>query len=117
MIGLGEVPWQCWDIPGFKNCHTEAGHRAHRYLLGQGFAVDSETYKKFYAQALATQIYDCQISFACVPTALKLMTEIVNKAEARTVTDPVSLSSRWKTYAISGLGLVAALYLFKRIRS
>jgi hypothetical protein len=112
---LGPVPWQCWDIPGFKSCNTEAGHRAHRELANQGIYPDSEIYKKFYPLFLRLEIFGCQTSFGCYPSLVRALTEMTQASEARTVTDPVSLSSRWKTYAISGLGLVAALYLFKRM--
>jgi hypothetical protein len=36
---LAEIPWQCWDAPGFKECHSKQWSEAVRLCeLGSGAA-------------------------------------------------------------------------------
>lgn len=30
LLGLGEIPWQCWDAPGFKSCHSAQWEAARK---------------------------------------------------------------------------------------
>ena len=107
---LGPLPWQCWDIPGFKACHDEAGNRTYRQLVNEkGLDPNSDLYKEFYPQFLRSEIYDCQVAHACNPAALEVMQDA---AQAHAPLE--ENSARMMRYALVGVGLVAAYYFYKR---
>jgi hypothetical protein len=73
------VPWQCWDIPGFKACHTEAGHQTYRELVDGGHAPGSPLYLEFYPKLYRNAVFDCQRKFACTYDTLKDMQDAANR--------------------------------------
>lgn len=63
VMGLGgvNIPASCWDQPGFKSCHTEAGHKAHRLCkdAGKDPERDREDWNKCYGLVLEDGIRFC----------------------------------------------------------
>lgn len=64
---FGPLPWQCWDAPGFKDCNTEAGHRANRALVSAGGKPGTPEWDIVYREQLRREVYRCQILSNCVP--------------------------------------------------
>jgi hypothetical protein len=62
---LGPIPWQCWDIPGFKACHTEAGHRANRAMVSVGAQPYTEIWDKHYPLMLRAEVHRCEVLHGC----------------------------------------------------
>jgi hypothetical protein len=78
------VPWQCWDIPGFKECHEEAGHKAYRVLVEEkGLAPSDPLYKEFYPLFQRNFVFDCQRQYACTYSTLELMRRQAEKHQGQ----------------------------------
>jgi hypothetical protein len=69
-----EIPASCWDVPFFKECHTEAGHKAFRYCQTHQnkFAPDGDWSKSLYnnfsncrEDQFEKNISNCVSDFSC----------------------------------------------------
>lgn len=59
------IPAECWDFPGFKNCHLEAGHETHRFCEDL-YAPTSPEFKNCYEKVLAEKTeLDCVRTLGC----------------------------------------------------
>lgn len=63
--GLGSVPWQCWDTPGFKDCNTEQGHEAHRLCGGGYFQEGTPEFAACHASKLEELVQRNCVSRLC----------------------------------------------------
>ena len=62
---MGPIPWQCWDIPGFKACHTEAGHETHRQLVSVGGKPGTAAWNEVYPVQYRRNVRKCEILHGC----------------------------------------------------
>jgi len=113
----GPIPWQCWDIPNFKSCATEAGHYTYRYLTEHSLKEGTPAWDELYPQVLRNKLYDCQISVGCAPSQLATTKSQAVPGSGTTPT-PSNLSPSLMTggddktkWYIAGAG-VAAVVLF-----
>lgn len=123
---FGPVPWQCWDAPGFKECNTEAGHRANRFLVSAGGKPGTPEWDIVYREQLRREVYRCQILSNCVPASIA--EDLRKKTGGATDADILSRleaqqsqfgnsDTRW-TWLLFGLGGVGVLYfLHKRSKA
>lgn len=125
------VPWQCWDIPGFKACQVEAGHQAFRVLDAAGLNPDGykyddpksataiehqrvlqENWAKLQPKYERWFVYQCQAKYACTTEMLKTMADA-----AKSYAPQEESKSNVLGYALAGAGLLAAFYVYKRNKS
>lgn len=86
--GLGGVPAQCWDWPGFKNCHTNALTATHHFCKGlhvEGSAGFKDCYSKVSAEKIQL---DCVLGLGCG----------VSSTSASSTTTTAMASLPWGTY-------------------
>lgn len=110
-IELGTVPWQCWDIPGFKSCATEAGNATYRFMKenAPSLVEGSPDWNSLYAQSNRKFVYDCQIKFGCTP-------DILSKMRGGEATSPLSTiaGKNWTMVLLAGVGVAALGWLAYR---
>jgi len=125
---VAPIPWQCWEAPNFKECHKEAGHEAHRYLVSLGYEPFSkdpamqEAWNTSYRFVHRKKAERCEVLSNCSADLLKSLTskgasdsDILNRLRAN-VPQKQGHSTFTKLLAIGG-GIAIVLYLNKRYRS
>lgn len=102
----GPVPWQCWEIPGFKDCNKEAGNKTNRYLKDQGITESNPLYAEYYPKFLRNYVYQCQIESGCTPS---LLSELPQGTESQ--------GSAWaQKLLLLGAGTFLAYVLYRKIK-
>lgn len=87
------IPARCWDWPGFKSCHTEAGHRAYRFCDTEaGHTPNTSAFSDCKSKVMAEMVeQDCAQKLGCS-----------DKYSSTTVSSPTSLKNLpWSTYSAS----------------
>ena len=121
---LGPIPWQCWDVPGFKACHTEAGHQTHRDLLEIGADPANEVvWAQMYELRLRQNLKRCEVLSNCSSGSIAARTptpttgaesDILARLRATTPQEKPSVFPK-----LLAVGVVAALlfYAIKRMKT
>jgi hypothetical protein len=123
---IGPVPWQCWDVPGFKACNTEAGHRAHRALRAAGATPGSPEWDAVYPNQVRREIVRCEILSNCQADTIKRqLTEMETAGGGSSSADilkrldsmqPQQESSNMKWVALA-LGVGVVFFAYTRMKA
>jgi len=95
------IPWQCWDIPGFKECHKKAHEKAFLSIQAEGFIPGTPIFNEFAKRLLNIEIYDCQSKYFC------------SKGMLQTFPRKSSSSTSSKGYLLGIVGIGIAAYLLR----
>lgn len=62
---MGPIPWQCWDVPGFKACHEEAGNVTYRELESVGAKAGTKEWNEVYPIVYRRNVRRCEVLSNC----------------------------------------------------
>ena len=62
---MGPIPWQCWDVPGFKACHAEAGNVTYRQLESVGAKSGTPEWNEVYPIVYRRNVRRCEVLSNC----------------------------------------------------
>lgn len=122
---IGPIPWQCWDIPGFKECHTEAGHRTHRLLVSMGAEPGSAAWNTVYPNQHRREVQRCEILSNCAkesidrattPSGASTQSDILSRLEEAGEAQEEPSSVLPKVLAVAAL-LGVGYFAYTRMRS